>query len=94
MQKHSDLNIQRLRYSKSVESVLVSKRTRVKRVLLCENSKEEDKTKHPDFWMFCFGGLGGNRTRAVEVLQTPAFPLRHQATTNENIAEDRNRINN
>ena len=43
--------------------------------------------------MFYFGGLGGNRTRAIEVLQTPAFPLRHQATTGQNIAEAPEKIN-
>ena len=28
-----------------------------------------------------FRGAGGNRTRAIEVLQTPAFPLRHCTIT-------------
>ena len=30
-----------------------------------------------DWYLPGVRGAGGNRTRAIEVLQTPAFPLRH-----------------
>ena len=47
---------------------------------MCKERSTFDGTSITETDLSFTRGRSGNRTRAIEVLQTPAFPLRHPAT--------------